>query len=95
MSSGVGCRNGLDLALLWLWCRPAARALIGPLAWESPYAASLAPKRQQKAKKKTKKKKENSQINNLIYHLKEVGKEEQIKPKVSRRKEIGNIRDEI
>ena len=27
-----------DLALLWLWCRPAATALIGPLAWEPPYA---------------------------------------------------------
>ena len=27
-----------DPALLWLWCRPAATALIGPLAWKSPYA---------------------------------------------------------
>ena len=26
----------LDLALLWLWCRPATAALIQPLAWESP-----------------------------------------------------------
>ena len=26
MSCGVGCRRGLDLALLWLWCRPAAVA---------------------------------------------------------------------
>ena len=25
-----------DLALLWLWWRPAAVALIGPLAWEPP-----------------------------------------------------------
>ena len=24
--------DGLDLALLWLWCRPAAEALIQPLA---------------------------------------------------------------
>ena len=23
---------------LWLWCRLAAEALIGPLAWEPPYA---------------------------------------------------------
>ena len=30
----------LDLALLWLWCRPAAEAPIRPLAWEPPYAAS-------------------------------------------------------
>ena len=35
-----------DLALLWLWCRPAAAAPIGPLAWEPPYAAGAAPKRQ-------------------------------------------------
>ena len=27
---GVGCRCGLDPALLWLWCRPAATALIDP-----------------------------------------------------------------
>ena len=36
----------------------------------------------------------NSQINNLILHLKELEKE-QIKPKVSRRKEIIKIRTEI
>ena len=36
MSSGVGHRRGSDLELLWLWCRPAATALIGPLAWEPP-----------------------------------------------------------
>ena len=30
-----------DLALLWLWCRPAATALLRPLAWEPPYAAAL------------------------------------------------------
>ena len=35
---GVGGRRGLDLLLLWLWCRPAAAALIRPLAWELPYA---------------------------------------------------------
>ena len=33
-------------------------------------------------------KQEKSQVNNLTYHLKEVKKEEPIKPKVSRRKEI-------
>ena len=31
-----------DLALLWLWCRPAAKALIRPLAWEPPYAVGAA-----------------------------------------------------
>ena len=40
MSCGVAHRRGLDLALLWLWCRLAAVALIRPLAWEPPYAAS-------------------------------------------------------
>ena len=41
------------------------------------------------------KKQENSQINNLTLHLKELEKEEQIKPKVSRRKEIIKIRAEV
>ena len=40
-----------DPALLWLWCRPAAVALIGPLAWEPTYAAGAALKRQKKKKK--------------------------------------------
>ena len=31
--------HGIDLAWLWLWCRPAATALIRPLAWAPPYAA--------------------------------------------------------
>ena len=31
-----------DPALLWLWCRPAAVALIRRLAWELPNAASTA-----------------------------------------------------
>ena len=37
MSCGVVCRCGLNLALLWLWYRASAIALIGPLAWEPPY----------------------------------------------------------
>ena len=41
-----------DLVLLWLWCRPAAVALIQPLAWELPYAADAALKNSQKKKKK-------------------------------------------
>ena len=41
------------------------------------------------------KKQEKSQINNLNLHLKELEKEEQTKPKVSRSKEIINIRAEI
>ena len=50
MSCGVGHRCGSDLALLWLWCRPVAVAPIGPLAWEPPYAASVALKRKKKYK---------------------------------------------
>ena len=43
--------------LLWLWGRPAATALIRPLAWEPPYAAGAALKRQEKKKKKKKERK--------------------------------------
>ena len=39
-----------------------------------------------------KKKKEKAQINNLTSHLKELGKEQQTKPKVSGKKEIIKIR---
>ena len=46
MSYGVGLRHGLDLALLWLWCKLAAMALILSLAWELPYAVDAALKRQ-------------------------------------------------
>ena len=42
MSYGVGHRHGSDPALLWLWCRPAAIALIRPLTWELPYATGAA-----------------------------------------------------
>ena len=38
----VGHRRGSDPVLLWLWYRPAAVALIWPLAWELLYAKSLA-----------------------------------------------------
>ena len=31
-----------DPTWLWLWCRPAAVALIRPLAWELPYAMGVA-----------------------------------------------------
>ena len=46
MSCSVGCRCGSDPVLLGLWCRLAAAAPIGPLAWEPPYAASVALERQ-------------------------------------------------
>ena len=53
MNCGVGCRRGLDPALLWLWRRLVATASIRPLGWEPPYAAGAA----QEIAKETKKKK--------------------------------------
>ena len=47
-SCGIGYRCSSDLVLLWLWRRPAAVAPIRSLAWELPYAASLALKRKKK-----------------------------------------------
>ena len=52
MSCGVGRRCDSDLVLLWLWRRLAATAPIGPLAWEPPYAADVALKRQKRQKKR-------------------------------------------
>ena len=52
MSCGVGQRCSLDLVLLWLWCRPAATALIRSLAWETPYAVGVALEKKRKKKKK-------------------------------------------
>ena len=48
MSSEVGHRCSLDLALLWLRCRAAAAALILPLAWELPCALGVAIKGKKK-----------------------------------------------
>ena len=48
MSCGIGCRCGLDLALLWLWCRLVAAASIHPLAWEPSYATGVALKKEKK-----------------------------------------------
>ena len=50
MSCGVGLRHSSDLALLWLWRRPAATAPIQPLAWEPPYTVGVALKRQETKK---------------------------------------------
>ena len=49
MSCVVGHRCGSDLALQWLWCRPAATAPIRSLAWEPPYASSAALKTKKKS----------------------------------------------
>ena len=41
-----------DLALLWLWCKPVATALIWSLAWEPPYALGVAVKSRKEKKKR-------------------------------------------
>ena len=57
LSCGVGHRHSSDPVLLWLWCRLASTAPIGPLASEHPYAmgAALGKAKSQKKKKKKKK----------------------------------------
>ena len=52
MSCGVGRGRGSDLALMWLWHRPVATALIRPLAWEPPHALGAALEKAEKAEKK-------------------------------------------
>ena len=54
VSSGVVHRGGWDPVLLWLWCRPAAAAPVGPQAWELPYATPAALRKKKKEKKKRK-----------------------------------------
>ena len=46
MSCSEVHRYGLGLVVLWLFCRPAAAALIPPLGRELPYAAGAVLKRQ-------------------------------------------------
>ena len=53
MNCHVGCRCGLDPVLLWLWRRLAAKAPIGPLAWEPPHAAGVALEKTRKKKKES------------------------------------------
>ena len=71
MSCGVGHRLGSDPAWLWLWCRPAATALIRPLAWEPPYAAGMALEKAKDQKKKKKRRtriyKGKDELNTLIF----------------------------
>ena len=51
MSCGVGRREGLDPALLGLWCRPAATTPPQALAEEPPHAVGEARKRQKQTNK--------------------------------------------
>ena len=54
MNSGEDHRHGLDPELLWLWRRLVATALIGPQAWEPPYALGSGPRKGKKTKKQKK-----------------------------------------
>ena len=38
--------------MLWIWCRQAPAALIGPLAWELPYILQVWPFTQKKEERK-------------------------------------------
>ena len=70
MSGGVGRRHSSDLAFLWLWHRPAT-ALIGPLAWEPPFAMGMAVKGQKTKDKKKKIKRRNIiQIFSIVLSVK-------------------------
>ena len=66
MSCGVGLRFGLDPALLWLWHRPAATAMIRLLPWDLPYASGVALKGKKNKKQKTNKQKTTLQTGHLI-----------------------------
>ena len=58
MTCGIGHRHSSDPALLWLWYRPAAVALIGSLVWEHPYASGAALKRKKKREREREREKE-------------------------------------
>ena len=60
------------MALLWLWCGLIAVAPIRSLAWESPYIAGAALKRQ-KVVKRRKKKKKKERKTKLSYFCRAVG----------------------
>ena len=51
MSCGVGHRHSSDPTWLWPWHGLVATAPIGPLAWEPPYVAGVALKREKDKKK--------------------------------------------
>ena len=71
MSCGVGRRHGLDPVLLWLWCGPVATALIGPLAWEPPYAMGSGPRKGKKTNNNN-----NKKVDIAILNLNSVGQQQ-------------------
>ena len=73
MSCGVSCRRAPDPTLLWLWCRLAAAAPIGPLVWELPCAAGAALKRLKKKKKSLTHHEDTSIVCLLLYFPQDSG----------------------
>ena len=69
VSCGVGCRRSSDPMLLWLRCRPVATALIGPLAWEPPYAAEAALEKAKRQKQKQKQTTHTHSKGNIFKHI--------------------------
>ena len=69
MSCDVGRRRGLDRTLLCLRRRPAATALIRPLAWEPPYATEAAVEKAKRPKQNTTKQNQKQNQNPLLIHL--------------------------
>ena len=89
MSCSVGGRCSSGLALLWLWRRLAAVAPIGSLAWELPYAAGAALKRQKTKRqkdKKTKKKRKESKVREIMREGEDCAREVMISDSSSERK---------
>ena len=53
--------------MLWLWCRPAAIALIRPLDWEPPYAMAVGlEKAKRKKERREERKKEREKENSVV-----------------------------
>ena len=50
MSCGIGCRRSSDPALLWLWHRPAATALIRPPSRGTSIWRGCGPRKDKKKK---------------------------------------------
>ena len=86
MSCGVVCRCGSDLALLWLWHSLAAVALIGPLAWEPPYASgvTLKGKKRKTKKQKTEKNAVIQQRNEMLSAKKDMKQSDKAKMQYKR-----------
>ena len=79
MSCGVDRRRCSDPALLCLWRRPVAAGLIGPLAWEPPYAKGVALEKTKKGRREGRKegrKKEGKKENDTNQDVSRVPKRE-------------------